>query len=107
MLDLPLNHFVGLILALLCSIPVLNQLSKRCLGFEDPSPYNHEGLYEDEDGVAADRSQSTKRSTSPQIFILLGSIAGLLLSIVAIVDTALCDRYRVPLAPLLSCGIWV
>lgn len=107
MLNPPLNYLVGLFLASLCSIPALDQITKRCLGFKDPSPYNNEGLYEDEDGVASNRTQSTERSTIPQVYILIGSIAGLLLSIVAIVDTALCDGHRLPLAPLLSCGIWV
>ena len=107
MLHVPLNYIVGLFLASLCSIPVLDQISKRLLSLRDRNPYNHDGLYKDEDGVASDRAQRMEVDTILQIFILVCSMVGLLLSVVAVVNTALCNGHRMPLASLPSCGIWV
>ena len=107
MLDLPLHHLVCLFLASLCSIPALVQISKRSLGVKDPSAYNEEGLYEDEDGVASDRIQQMGMGNVPQVLILVCSVVGLFLSSVAIVNLARSDGNRMPLAPWLIWGIWV
>lgn len=107
MSTIPLDYIVGLFLASLCSIPALDQISKPLLGLKDRNPYNHDGLYEDEDGVASERAQRMEVDTILQISILVCSIVGLLLSVVAVVKTALCSGHCMPLASLLSCGIWV
>ena len=103
MLEFPLCHLVAVLLASFCTTPALVQISKQFLGSKNQTAHNHEGLCEDEDSIASDSTLRFGRGNVPQLFILVCSIVGLLLSAIAI--------QQVPrdmlLAPWLSWGIWV
>ena len=108
MLHTTLHYLASLFLAFLSSIPALILISKRSLGLTDRKTSKHEGLYEDEDGIALHRTQRTRLgTTSHDALILACSLFGLLLSLVAVVDAAFCDANRLARASWLTCAVWV
>ena len=107
MAKLPFLSFICPIVSALCSIPALIQLSRQSLGTGNPSIFNHEVLYQDEDGISKHQARKPGAAKLRQVLILVCSIVGLLLSGAVSIEIARQDRRGNFRESSFICGIWV
>ena len=107
MANLSFLSFICLIVSALCSIPALIQLSRQSLGTRNPDNYSNEVLYQDEDGVSKVKARRTGAANLRQVFVVVCSIAGFLLTGTEIIENARRDGHGVSQESSFTCGIWV